>query len=85
MFLLSRVVCRFDDLPSPRNKLKGATAMLNMFSGGGSKSSAQADAEFEEDRDRLRDFQFKMLELQVNLTVSPSTAGRIVHLDHILI
>lgn len=46
-----------------RNKLKGATAMLNMFSG--SKSSAEDDADFEEDRDRLRDFQFKMLELQV--------------------
>lgn len=48
-----------------RNKLKGATAMLNMFSGGASKASAGDDADFEEDRDRLRDFQFKMLELQV--------------------
>lgn len=50
-----------------RNKLKGATAMLNMFSGGGSKAStAEEDADFEEDKDRLRDFQFKMLELQVS-------------------
>lgn len=48
-----------------RNKLKGATAMLNMFSGSGSTSSAEEDSDFEEDRDRLRDFQFKMLELQV--------------------
>lgn len=49
-----------------RNKLKGATAMLSMFSGKGvGGSSAEEDAEFEEDKDRLRDFQFKMLELQV--------------------
>lgn len=49
-----------------RNKLKGATAMLSMFSGGGGGgSSAEEEKEFEEDRDRLRDFQFKMMELQV--------------------
>lgn len=54
----------FEKLIKIRNKLKGATAMLNMFSGGASKASAGDDADFEEDRDRLRDFQFKMLELQ---------------------
>lgn len=49
-----------------RNKLKGATAMLSMFSGGGGGgTSAEEEKEFEEDRDRLRDFQFKMMELQV--------------------
>lgn len=47
-----------------RNKLKGATAMLSMFSGGAG-SSADDDADLEQDRDRLRDFQFKMIELQV--------------------
>jgi len=50
-----------------RNKLKGATAMLNMFSGGGGGTSAEDEKEFEEDRDRLRDFQFKMMELQVGV------------------
>ena len=59
----SRVV--FVLFRSRRNKLKGATAMLNMFSGRGGGSTAEEDAELEEDRDRLRDFQFKMLELQV--------------------
>ncbi|CAN0206159.1 unnamed protein product [Ectocarpus sp. 6 AP-2014] len=54
----------FEKLIKIRNKLKGATAMLSMFSGGGGGASAEEEKEFEEDRDRLRDFQFKMMELQ---------------------
>eukprot|EP00752_Nemacystus_decipiens_P006686 g6013.t1 len=55
----------FEKLIRIRNKLKGATAMLSMFSGGGGGgASAEEEKEFEEDRDRLRDFQFKMMELQ---------------------
>lgn len=50
-----------------RNKLKGVTAMLNMFGGGGGTTSPEDEAEMEEDRDRLRDFQVKMMELQVGL------------------
>lgn len=50
-----------------RNKLKGVTAMLNMFGGGGGATSREDEAEMEEDRDRLRDFQVKMMELQVSL------------------
>ncbi|CAM9691052.1 unnamed protein product [Scytosiphon promiscuus] len=54
----------FEKLIKIRNKLKGATAMLSMFSGRGGGTSAEEEKEFEEDRDRLRDFQFKMMELQ---------------------
>ncbi|CAM9358085.1 unnamed protein product, partial [Hapterophycus canaliculatus] len=54
----------FEKLIKIRNKLKGATAMLSMFSGRGGGTSPEEEKEFEEDRDRLRDFQFKMMELQ---------------------
>lgn len=65
---LTLFTCCRHETTFDRNKLKGATAMLNMFSGGGGgASSAEEEAEFEEDKDRLRDFQFKMLELQVRV------------------
>ncbi|CAM9203581.1 unnamed protein product [Chrysoparadoxa australica] len=54
----------FEKLIRVRNKFKGATAMLNMFSGGGGKAAESEDKSWEEDRDRLRDFQFNMMELE---------------------
>jgi arsenite-transporting ATPase len=54
----------FDKLIRVRERFKGATSLLNMFSGKGGASKVEEDNDFEEERDRLRDFQFKMMMLE---------------------